>query len=140
MHMSCANNLVLPVYRYGNATHILRKSLDTIGVQVKCPADRIPSWNWQSSTTLIFNLAKARFEPCMIQLFLILDTAFVLAASAAVCLYISSPIHLCTMVVLQVLRPKFCIWGELPMKRKDKQLHVKTTLEAASPPYHLGFL
>jgi hypothetical protein len=90
-----------------------------------CRDDRVrsrkPLLTWQSSTALILNLAKERFGPCMIQLFLALDTASVLAASASVCLRISRAIYLCTMAVLQGLRPKFCSKGSCHDQKANQQ-------------------
>jgi hypothetical protein len=67
MPMSCANNLTLPMYKYGCAAHVLRESLYTMCIQGECRDDRVGSWNpltslltWQSSTALILNLAKER--------------------------------------------------------------------------------
>jgi hypothetical protein len=123
--MSCANNPTLPMHKYGHAAHVLRESLYTMCIQVECRDDRVQSWSplltWQSLTALILKPGKERFGPCMIQLFSTLDTAFFLAASAAVCLRISRAIQLCTMVVLQGLRPKICSEGSCHDEEANKQ-------------------
>jgi hypothetical protein len=144
--MSCANNLTLPVYKYGHAAHVLRESLYTMCIQVECRDDRVQSWTplltWQSSTALILSPGKERFGPCMIQLSPTLDTAILLAASAAVCLRISRVIQLCTMVVLQGLRPKICSEGSCHDGEANKQATAcqKLPQKQLSPPYYLGVL
>jgi hypothetical protein len=70
----------------------------------------------------------------MIQPFLTLDTAFVFAASTGVYLRISQAIQLCTLAVLQGLRPKFVARGAaaaMMKKRINKKLHAKTCLKSS---------
>jgi hypothetical protein len=103
------------------------KSIDILSIQVECRDDEsklelVRRHNSPASSAP--DLGKARFEPGMFELSLLInstyvDTAFVLPASVAVwfCRRILGAIHLCTIAVLRVLRPKFLVRGAAMIKK-----------------------